>query len=345
MKHREYSVEVFRIIMMFGICFLHAISFGRLGTPIYNSAAMFCVNGFVLISGYFGCKFRISKVISLYAVAAWCIAVGLFAKVYVGGETLQPGFCDLFLREFKGYWFLHAYVALMLTAPLFDLALNSPEVANRRRLWAVAAPFIFLVFGWGWMQTLGRSFFGDAAKYFPPIPGYSGGGYAYLVLAGTYVAGRVVRKLEPFNLPAKILSVAGILLCYVATTYLPAWLKINSRLFACYCSPFVLMMAVFAFIAIKAVKFPKPLGVAACWVAPSLFAVYLLHTTKFGFGMIRTIVQNMSSKGMDPLLAYVTTAAILLIGCIALDLPRRLMFSSVAFLVRRIFRRKPPTES
>lgn len=251
MKQREYSIELFRIVMMFGICFLHAISFGRLGTPIYDSAAMFCVNGFVLISGYFGCKFRISKVLALYATATWCITVGLLLKIHVAGMALQSSFCDAFFLELKGYWFLHAYTALMLTAPIFDLAFNSTETTDRHRLWVIAAPFIFMIFGWGWIQTISRSLFGDAAKYFPAIPGYSGGGYAYIVLAGTYVVGKVIRKLEPYGKMAIALSIIGILLCYIATTYLPSWLNIKSRQFACYCSPFVVLMAACSFIAIK----------------------------------------------------------------------------------------------
>lgn len=53
---RNASLELFRLVMMFGICLLHAQNSGYANRYMTNFLAP-CTIGFVFISGWFGVRF------------------------------------------------------------------------------------------------------------------------------------------------------------------------------------------------------------------------------------------------------------------------------------------------
>lgn len=72
---RDNRIEVFRCLMMFGICLLHAITQGGHIVRWADNALHTCVVGFVVISGWFGIKFSWGKVFRIVALTAWCALV------------------------------------------------------------------------------------------------------------------------------------------------------------------------------------------------------------------------------------------------------------------------------
>lgn len=73
---RNASIELLRIIFMFGICLIHASS----NSVFPRNVAQPSVVGFIFISGYYGIRFRLSKILGLYAIAAlYCVLSRLFA--------------------------------------------------------------------------------------------------------------------------------------------------------------------------------------------------------------------------------------------------------------------------
>jgi hypothetical protein len=64
---RDYSVEIFRCVMMFFICWLHATSCADVVCVPQVNILLHAVPAFVLISGYFGIEFRWSKILRLWA--------------------------------------------------------------------------------------------------------------------------------------------------------------------------------------------------------------------------------------------------------------------------------------
>ena len=70
---RNPAIELFRVLLMFGICLLHvqtAAGGGRL-----TSVLVSCVPGFVMISGWFGIHFSWRKIFMLYGVAVYASLV------------------------------------------------------------------------------------------------------------------------------------------------------------------------------------------------------------------------------------------------------------------------------
>ena len=100
---RTPQIEVHRCLLMYGICLLHTIG-NSLGKDLWaSSLLMFCVDGFILISGYFAIHFTWKKVIALECTGIWCAFVACaFEAKYYGGV----GFIVNSWHAFLQYWFL-----------------------------------------------------------------------------------------------------------------------------------------------------------------------------------------------------------------------------------------------
>ena len=93
MKHssaRNPAIELFRCVMMLGVVAIHV--FGGMGARWWwlSYALLFCVDGFVFISGYYGIHFRVGKLFRLYCVIFYCSFISV-AVQYLGGRTLTGG--------------------------------------------------------------------------------------------------------------------------------------------------------------------------------------------------------------------------------------------------------------
>ena len=82
---RDCSIDVYRVCLMFGICLLHSIT--QAGHNVAWAANMlsWCVPGFMFISGWFGIKFSIAKVLKLYGISFYC------AIMYASFDTMVSG--------------------------------------------------------------------------------------------------------------------------------------------------------------------------------------------------------------------------------------------------------------
>ena len=80
-KTREASIELLRVLLMFGICFLHSVSAGPLNRAWVANVFMPCVGGFAFISGWFGIRFSARKIMLLYLTVFWTPRRWLCAKL------------------------------------------------------------------------------------------------------------------------------------------------------------------------------------------------------------------------------------------------------------------------
>ena len=87
---RNASIEFYRVMLMFGICFLHAVGFGGHGEPWVCNVFASCVVGFVFISGWFGVRFSWGKIAKLYGVGMYA-AVVFGILVHVTGMAADGG--------------------------------------------------------------------------------------------------------------------------------------------------------------------------------------------------------------------------------------------------------------
>ena len=108
---RNASLELFRIVMMLGICWLHCSQQGGLFQEtrwIYRDMRP-CVVGFVFLTGYFGMSFKLSKAFKLTGVCLWCALISvLLRNIAVGSALGMSVVWDVGSSFVKGYWFFWA---------------------------------------------------------------------------------------------------------------------------------------------------------------------------------------------------------------------------------------------
>lgn len=61
MKKREPSIELFRLCLMVGICWLHACCQGKFASDFPTNVLGICIPGFVLITGFLVRPFHFPK--------------------------------------------------------------------------------------------------------------------------------------------------------------------------------------------------------------------------------------------------------------------------------------------
>lgn len=167
---RQSNVELLRIICMFMIVMHHfAVNVwypGMLGVHIPSSidyaAVLFShgfffigVNCFVLISGYFGIKTSLRSFLHLYgfyAFYAFLIALNQYfgdasmASMPISKKCFHIAVHSLMPWDNNGFWFLNAYLALFMMAPLLNVAIKNMNKSAYTRV-LVLLTILNVVFG------------------------------------------------------------------------------------------------------------------------------------------------------------------------------------------------------
>ena len=311
-QRRDAAPEIYRVALMFGICFGHCLFLGGqeliVGDVLRESLVNInhsCVNGFVFITGFYGIRFRPSKLIRLYAVACASGALVFFLGLHFGVVAWESGQAGVIqLKNFLvGAWFLNAYAVLMLCAPLVDVAL---ERLSTRALRGVLAPFFLLAFGWSFLIDQP-----PLDKFLPTTPGL--GSFTGLSLLATYVVARLCRRFDVGRLLTwpRMLAALAVLVCVTA---------IGAGEYA---SPFAVALAGCCFYLFVRIPWPTWAGAVARWLGPSMFAVYLLHTNSVGFPVIAGIEQRLLASGWSFDGVYPILSILVFAAAVGLDLPRR----------------------
>lgn len=301
---RDSRIELYRCLLTWGIVFLHVTGFYASGTMRLSSAFVWCVPGFVFITGYFGSKFSWKKVLKIYGVALWCYPVTIAIRNFtIGGTWTLLTYCSDVYEAFLGNWFIHAYVGLMMLAPIIDGALMKAKDSKRLSDAALIVPFLIFVFGWSFLSN-----FNCTHTIIPVAPSCS-----VLTLLGTYAIARVFRFCEieerTKTSQAILLFVSGVALSLLKIG------KFNSIV--------AIMITIGAFILIRRVRISERIGRVVLWMAPSMFSVFLLHATPWCLQSLKSWVDMLVSDGVPLHLAFiVVTTAVFVVGFL-LDLPRR----------------------
>lgn len=135
---RNSSVDLYRCLLMFGICLLHSMTQGGHNVPWVANTLYWCVTGFVFISGWYGIRFSFRKVLKLYSISLYCAVMFVILELLVTGEDI--GTLSNILRKVWiiaiGHWYVNAYVILMCFAPMVNTLFNvvkSMSTEERKR--------------------------------------------------------------------------------------------------------------------------------------------------------------------------------------------------------------------
>ena len=282
---RNASIELFRLLLMFGICLLHSAINPGYSRAWFINITCFCVTAFAFISGYYGASFRPSKIVRL-------VGTGVICALICGRGNISRAW-----GIYGGYWFLHAYVLMMCLAPLVDGAIS------RKGAIAVAMPLLVAVFVWGDLPSL--PFFGKLN--IPVTPGLEA--FSGLTLLGAYVAARIYRLYGLERMRSRwIVVIIPILVCFAA-------LGMNE-----YNNIVALLLSAMFFTAFDKIRLPPWMSRVVVVLSPSVFAIgcniYIAYfaaaLTVFFLAMAVDLPRRLAERIMRPILVRAYT---LIDGC------------------------------
>lgn len=308
-KDRDSNIELLRIVLMLMIVLTHLIAHG-----VYNFSGIFedgslatnkvgyfflslidyHVACFFFISGYFGIKVNLSRVVNIllkvfvYGVityfAAGLLRYGLEWRNYIGPVALEK--TSPF--AFAGLWFMKSYFFLMLAAPFVNDA----------------------------VERMGRNFFAGliiiyaVALYFSGIDAH---GFEAALLI--YLVGRFLKKypIEIIEKNALWFFFGAVALMFVNVAIHIYLLKDgNIRLSTENSSPLIILAAVSFFFLFKKIKINN-IG-AVNWLAGGVLGVYMLTDGYLRWSFIRMIIgwcgENYLLLALSAVLTTIVLAAI-----------------------------------
>lgn len=174
---RNTNIEVFRFVLMIGILLWHLIIHGCGFSDIGNSdykysiqasiigCALFApaVNCFMFISGWFGMRFRASKTMNLSLIcilsAMLCLVIRHYALTRGGHDiSLMNLYSAIFPISTKAWWFMTAYVMVLLISPFIEKSLK--VIDKKDFIYVLIFMTLIEVLSLPSMRNWGSSFFG-----------------------------------------------------------------------------------------------------------------------------------------------------------------------------------------
>lgn len=296
-----------------GIALINNALIGNIIDFCLKSLCFVCVNCFVLISGYFGIKFKFRSFANLiFQILFWsvlCIAISRLPFLHSNesfGKTIISGF-------YWG-WFPRAYVILFVISPLLEsFCRTCPE----QQLGKYILVFYLL-------STVGG--------YFMLWSDFNEGMSA-LSLIGLYLIGAYLKrtKLKIFNLKAKydlmIYFAGGLALVILSIILLMAGVSVSPY---GYMNPVVIIMSVYLFLFFAKIDIGQKVWINS--IAASAFAVYLFHVNSMIFPHIRDmwVAINIKYGIFGSLPVAVASFIAIFIICILFDRIRIWSFDKIS---------------
>ncbi|MBO7607678.1 MAG: hypothetical protein J6T28_08710 [Paludibacteraceae bacterium] len=260
---RKSNFEALRLLSMLMVLNLHSFwgyysdrGFCQALDFLRESTSICAVNVFILISGYFGIRWRMKGLYNLlFQVAFYSFAVYLFC--------VSTGICNFdrveFFHCFKAFYdswgFITWYIILYFLSPVLNVF---AEKTDSRQL------LIFIVVFWLAEHVIMRSM-GENLNYF-------------LV----YLIGRWISKVgtEPLSNNAGKRYLITTFIIFVLSYSAYIFLHYDAEKMCCfvlgysYASPFVILQAVFLFLFFSKINIR---GKFINWSAASCLAIFLIH--------------------------------------------------------------------
>lgn len=272
---RQSNIELLRVVAMIMVLGVHtfvAPEAMRLDTLtprvafdfFKESACISSVNLFVLISGYFGIKWKFKSFCSLVFQLVFFNLFGWAICVIFGHRTVS--LCALGLGWFTGWWFTTIYLGLYLIAPVLNAY---TEKITLRQLFLFL--FAFYVYQTASQQWASNSF--DA-------------GYSIMSFFGLYLTGRLLsmidlKQFKWFKFEKLLTLWVGItiLICIETLLYVifrhRGGADIQGSVFGMtYNNPLVILQSVICFCIFLTLRFTSEV---VNWFACSALSIYLLH--------------------------------------------------------------------
>lgn len=300
-KQRLSNIEFLRLLAMLYVLIVHA-DFSTFGAPTmeelaarpvcvfvqywFECFAICCVDVFVLISGWFGIRFSLNKLWAfLFQVVFYSLGLFLLAVAITPEKSLTlEGLKSIFLFNGSDYWFIKAYLILMVLAPMLNAFC---DYASRRELRTILIAYFIILMIYGWLE--------------PASVHFTMNGCTALSFVGLYLLGRYLKmyrpKLTAYNkhIYAVVYVAASLVMFFMCLLFLSQGVRVtlDSRLLN-YGSPLVILSAVALLLFFSKWTFANKVVNQA---AKSCLAVYLLHCNYFVFPIYKDLTLKAHQLG------------------------------------------------
>jgi surface polysaccharide O-acyltransferase-like enzyme len=323
-KLRQSNIELLRVIIMYLILLLHANIFtfgwpeGETLTSMFRylmeGITIVAVNIFVLITGYFGTSFKLSKIANLvFQLIFTVFSVTLLLLVFNlhhfdSWKDVIHGF------YFWDYWFINAYIVLLILSPLPNLAIKNLSKSSIRAL-LVALFFVFSIIE------------GD---FFISPPGVGvNSGFSVIWFLYMYLVGRYIATYPPRIRIKKLIAI------YIISLFGAVFLMWKCHDYG-YNSPFIAIGSVAIFLLFLKFDFSSQ---SINFIASSSLMVFLLHFHPILIEYYKGCILDMNDKyGNSLLFVFMLVCFCLVVYVVAIlyDQLRKFVWSYVEPHARRL---------
>lgn len=331
-KERLSGMELLRIIAMFLVLVVHANYFS-LGAPTYQdvqqdawasfvrmffqSLSIGCVDLFVLLSGWFGIRPKLSSFLNLLFQCAYFL-LGIYAICLVTGVSQfnVHGLKGCFLL-LQWNWFIKAYILLYIMAPILNAYIDG---ATQRQHGLLLVWFYVFQTIYSWLS--------GAAVFFEH--GYSTISFMGLYLLARYFA-KYPLKITSYNRHYYLFFFLFSVLFMAVVCLVSTKLNINAvggRMFM-YDQPLVIVASLSLIVYFSKLSFRSPV---VNWIAASSFAVFLLHTNpnlckQYFVPTVNTLYSTYN--GITCIVAIFAFLIAVYVVAVLADQPRKLLWAKI----------------
>ena len=317
---RQISLEILRILCMLFIIVGHVG--GRSGIESFSSFATIAphaVNCFILISGYFliTSKFKIERVLRVILETifyTFTITIILYLLGKASTQDIAKSIMPFAPTKFS-YWFVNKYLAVILLSPFIC---NVCATINKRQYQILLVTLLLI---------------GSSLIIVFPFGELFGNGFSLLWMTTVFITGGYLRLHAP-QFRYWGLTTLGLLLLYnICNIYGQGKICLG------YNSLITYALAICTFMWFSKLSIPNTgiLAKTTIFIAPHVFAAYLIHEQ----GLMRTyivdILHKFSGHMPNMLYLYIFGIAVILISVI-IDKFRIILFkyTGIDYLTNKI---------
>lgn len=318
---------------MLGVVIVH-IDFGVLHAPDRNQllqmpvysflkilfeALFVCTtNVFVLISGYFGIRYKHKSLISLLFQCEFFFFGIYMVMLCLGKTTLNSeNILKCLMLNADDAWFVKAYIALYIIAPVIN---SFTEHCSQKQLLNMLIIFYIFQTLFGWISN---------ATYFISA------GYSAFSFIGLYLIGRYIKIYNISCSSSKSIMMYSLCCIVIGLTFIAGAYKESLALLnrgAAYSSPFVIAAAVFLLLLFKNFRIQNKI---INFIAASCFGVFLGHFMIFKYVSKAAIYISHDYSGIIMFILLTVLIFTFYIGCILIDKLRLITWHSIRTLIRK----------
>ncbi len=306
-RQRNSSIELYRIIATFTVLIVHFNGWFlgdwplpaydidhpalfRTGQMIISAAVIICVNMFVIISGYFGIRLKLSSIVKLYVYLLLIYVPLYLVRMVSTHEFVLADFIEkFFVISYAGY-FIQCYFMLMIVSPLLNAFIEKYQ--KRSLVWVLL--FFMLEFWFACVMEVEEM-------------GHNHG-YSVIHFVLMYMIARCIRLYEDdIKKVSRWVWVSGYVLCTVVIIVCHI---LGIEWGWDYSSPIVVVSSVCSFLPfLYKTYYNKVIN----WIASGTLAVYIIHVTHRIQTTLETVDRTVLETNSYPMYLLIIAGVILMV--------------------------------